>query len=104
MSMKLKTKLRHLKWFLFGKPDYPPRVLSLKFPIGVSKRAELINYLYTIGISPEDISQRFGITRERVKQLVWKAYCQRYPQVRRWFLSNYYWHYYYRFFKKDVGE
>jgi hypothetical protein len=100
----MRIKLRHLKWFLFGKPDYPPRIMpQLKSPL-VMSRSELIGFLFAVGGRADEIAQDFNITRERVKQILWKAYYQSYPKARRWSLPSYYWHYYYRFFTKDVDR
>lgn len=69
--MKLKSfrlKLTHLKWFMFGLPDFPPRFEPQ------SLRINSIALMYWVGCKPDAIASTFNVTRERVKQILWKEY------------------------------
>lgn len=93
-------KLRHLKWFLFGRPEYPPRVWP-KAGNDISKTSKRVAFLYADGGCPKLIAQRFGVTRERVRQILWKEYYRVDPNVPFRTLPNYFWTLYYRVTNKD---
>lgn len=73
-------RIRHLIWKLFGTPDLPPRNFKLKskynqytkkfyFP-----RSYKMASMYRFGYNIEDVANVFNVTRERVRQCIWKAY------------------------------
>lgn len=75
------TKIRELYWQVVGWPDVPPR----NFPYKSSKispytgkplkmRCFSIASDYSNGLSLEFIATMNNITRERVRQCLWKAY------------------------------
>lgn len=78
--MKYLIKIRHLYWKYFGQPDFPPQDFPISFD--TSPRGDKVifpNYLrYTLyfraGFSVEEISSKVNVTRERVRQCMWKAY------------------------------
>lgn len=79
----MKRKLRDLYWSMFGWPEYPPKDFEPKLKLVPKEAGGLIiskyyqmAYFYVNGVKPEDIAELFGVTRERVRQCLWKAYRQ----------------------------
>lgn len=79
--MTLQYKLREILWKIFGRPDCPPKVKKFN-PLRIREfdgapylpRANVMYYAYTKGMSIENMSVAYNITRERVRQCLWKAY------------------------------
>ena len=75
-----KIKFRRLCWKLFGCPDLPPKPYSLvnKFNQFTSKgytpRYQRMAVMYLADLSIEVIADQYNVTRERVRQNIWKAY------------------------------
>ena len=77
----MRRRLRELLWRLFGWPDIPPqkcvklvaRVNQYTgFPL-VLRRDEMTSQ-YLAGHDIETIAEMHNVTRERVRQCLWKAY------------------------------
>lgn len=73
------NKLLKLKWFLFGLPDYPPRsfeVLAYKSVYNNGEpfftRGQEVSKKYLAGAEPEQLAKELNVTRERVRQILWK--------------------------------
>lgn len=73
--VSIKLKFRKTIWFIFGKPDIPPRdfKINLKSYNTLPRYIKLTN-LYLLNQDIETIAKTNNITRERVRQCVWKAY------------------------------
>lgn len=74
-------KFRRLLWKLFGTPDVPPKASGLRyFKTNLYSGEDYIPryYLfykqYNEGWSLESIAHFNKVTRERVRQCIWKAY------------------------------
>ena len=76
--------IKHLYWRWFGYPDLPPKSFKLKcktnqytnedyFP-----RYYIMTRFYLHGKSLEQIASLFNVTRERVRQCIWKCYWDSY--------------------------
>ena len=76
----IKLKIRRLYWRIFGQPNYPPLDFTLIDKINlytdepIVPRYQRISSLYLIGIDIQSISDYYNVTRERVRQCVWKSY------------------------------
>lgn len=77
--MKLRTKFRHAVWRIFGHPDYPPKFTVIRppnlFTGGPStNRIYDMAEAYMAGESIPSLAERYNVTRERIRQCLWKAY------------------------------
>lgn len=76
----MRNKLRKLYWLLLGIPDLPPKDFIVKFKINeyngkiYAPRSNTMAQLYVAGRSVEDIAAIYNVTRERIRQCIWKAY------------------------------
>ena len=76
----MKYKLLKLYWKLFGRPDCPPKKFSVDLKVNqyttqtYYPRYRSMALEYQKGVSVEDIAEYYGVTRERVRQCLWKAY------------------------------
>lgn len=72
--------IRHLIWKLFGTPELPPRNFKLMPKINVytgkeyTPRYYTLTRIYNSGVEIDKIASAFNLTRERVRQCIWKAY------------------------------
>lgn len=74
-------KIRHLIWQLFGRPELPPRNFRLIAKINkynnkqiyIPRYYEMAN-MYLNNYDLIDIAKEYNVTRERVRQCIWKAY------------------------------
>lgn len=79
-------KLRHLYWKYFGQPDTPPQ----DFPLLPSVNEYNLKvyypkyFKYSVhfrnGTSLQEIADKEKVTRERVRQCLWKAYWRYYER------------------------
>jgi hypothetical protein len=76
----VKPKLRHIFWNIFGWPDLPPKDFKPQNAINKYTGKEyqpLYNtmaLLYLDGVTVYEIAEIYNVTRERVRQCVWKSY------------------------------
>lgn len=74
--------IRHLIWRIFGYPDSPPKNFKIKFSYHFPsdkvylKRYLQMAFLWQQNYSLEDIAKEYNVTRERVRQCIWKAYIE----------------------------
>ncbi len=69
--------LKHLYWHYFGYPDLPPRTFTVK--TGTREfRYHTMARIYLNGSTIEEIAKSYNVTRERVRQCIWKVYWQSY--------------------------
>lgn len=72
--------IRHLYWRLFGYPDLPPKSFRVKprrnpytnnlyFP-----RSYIMTNMYLNGFELQEIADHYNVTRERIRQCIWKCY------------------------------
>lgn len=72
--------LRDIKWKLFGRPAFPPKdfkvIAKINQYTGIPyfPRHYDMARMYLNGIDPWHIAKRHNVTRERVRQCLWKAY------------------------------
>lgn len=74
-------RLSSLMWKLFGQPDIPPKLKDFNPNMTNSYtgktrklRYNEMYFLYLTGQGAEDIAKTYNVTRERVRQCLWKAY------------------------------
>lgn len=75
----LKLKFRHVWWSIAGQPDFPPRDFKSSEYEGLygaphRPRSYDMIHLYLSGRDAHYIAQRYNVTRERVRQILWKGY------------------------------
>lgn len=61
-------------WQVFGYPDIPPKFILWRAIRIYKPRAYEMNRRYLIGCSLEEIAKQYNVTRERVRQCLWKVY------------------------------
>ena len=72
MIQKIKYKYRRIVWSTFGYPEAPPRdfvYLGSEF-----LKSQVVVLRYLKGEQIYSIAQDYNVTRERVRQIVWKYY------------------------------
>lgn len=75
-----RNRLRKIKWLIFGRPDVPP--IGFEVNPKISEYTNLPYWpryysfalLYNGGMPIELIAKKYNVTRERVRQCLWKAY------------------------------
>jgi hypothetical protein len=76
--MDLRVKLRHAIWKLFGRPDLPPKDFKVEHRINPRTNRFydrcVMSQAYVNGITIERIAMQYNVTRERVRQMIWKSY------------------------------
>lgn len=78
--MTLKAKLRRIWWGIVGCPDYPPTDGNIATRISQYSgkfyvpRSFYVYIRYANGESIEDIATSLNVTRERIRQILWKEY------------------------------
>lgn len=76
----MKYKLLRLYWSIVGRPDLPPKNFIIKPRINCYTgdpyipRYTKYASLWLDGNTIEEIAERTNVTRERVRQCIWKAY------------------------------
>jgi predicted DNA-binding protein YlxM (UPF0122 family) len=74
-----KKRLRKLWWRIFGWPDTPPpfkikaRTNAYTGKLYYSK-ADLMANKYINGLTIQEIAKFYNVTRERVRQCIWKSW------------------------------
>lgn len=77
---KVKIYLYELWWRVTGYPDQPPLVFKIEPKIHEDgsqyyyPRYQHMALMYLNGHTIESIAELNGVTRERVRQCIWKAY------------------------------
>lgn len=73
-------KLLEIYWQMFGYPELPPKDFVVK-PIErdydgtyYMPKSYQVAEEYLSGTPVEELAEKYKITRERVRQLLWKAY------------------------------
>lgn len=72
--------LKHIYWKYFGYPDLPPKSFKIQpkmnqytdkfyFP-----RHYIMANMYVNGFNLKEIAEHYNVTRERVRQCIWKCY------------------------------
>jgi hypothetical protein len=75
-----KYKVRRFFWNIFGWPDLPPRNFNVTVKHNnYTGKFYMPNYrvmgrMYSLGHDVEFIAKEFNVTRERVRQCIWKSY------------------------------
>ena len=73
-------KLRHLYWKYFGQPDVPPQDFPLLPAIneynGNSYFPRFLEYNKQYRENPDiaEVAEKNNVTRERIRQCLWKSY------------------------------
>jgi len=84
--VKYRIKIRHLYWRYFGQPDVPPQDFPVLPSINQYTNKEyyptFLRYTsnFRMGLTIEEVSDKFNVTRERVRQCLWKAYWRYYAR------------------------
>lgn len=71
--------IKHLYWKYFGYPDLPPKSYSVNLK-NLNRRYNKIALSYLLGDTLEDISKFHNLTRERIRQCIWKVYWNSYKK------------------------
>ena len=78
--LNLWRKFKPLYWKLFGYPDFPPSDFQILAKVNkytdkvYIPRYQVMSFLWQDGHSVEDIAKCYNVTRERVRQCLWKSY------------------------------
>lgn len=77
----MKRKIREFIWNIFGRPECPPKDIDLKSKINPYTKKQYEPRYYSMvkmyinnNLSLEEIAKKHNVTRERVRQCLWKAY------------------------------
>lgn len=76
----MRRMFRRFYWKLFGRPDVPPRDFKVMWRRNIYtggryySRACMVAGDYLAGSDIETIAKQYNVTRERVRQIVWKEF------------------------------
>lgn len=76
----MKRKLRRLYWRWFGRPDVPPKDFKVMWRRNPYTGERFYNKScmmagdYLAGSPIEVIAKQYNVTRERVRQIIWKEF------------------------------